>query len=107
MNPLSNADCDHLESCDDFVFTRLQEGASIVVFRYYEGALDLGFVNEIDLKEFKEAVGQIIDFKMQGNIFAKLSPDPNAPNYQIILLVTVIQDCIVVNALKYKPLSEI
>ncbi len=38
MNSLENADCDHLDSCEDFVFTRLQEGASIVVFRYYEGA---------------------------------------------------------------------
>lgn len=92
MNSLENADCDHLDSCEDFVFTRLQEGASIVVFRYYEGAQDLSFVNEVDLQEFKEAVGNVIDFKMQSKILAKLSPDPNAPSYQIILLVTVIAD---------------
>ena len=92
MNSLENADCDHLDSCEDFVFTRRQEGASIVVFRYYEGAQDLSFVNEVDLQEFKEAVGKVIDFKMQSKILAKLSPDPNAPSYQIILLVTVIAD---------------
>ena len=107
MNSFNNVECDHLESCGDFVFMRLQEGASILVMRYYEGAYDLNLVNEVDLSDFKEAVGQVIDFKMQGNILAKLSTDQNAPNYQIILLVTVIADCIVVNALKYKPLSEI
>ena len=90
MNSLNNADCDHLESCEDFAFARLQEGASVVVFRYYESAQDLSFINEVDLRDIKEAMGQIIDFKMQGNILAKLSPDPNAPSYQIILLVTVI-----------------
>ena len=73
MNSLENADCDHLDSCEDFIFTRLQDGAQIVVFRSYEGALDLNFVNEIDLREFKDQIGEVIDFKMQGKILTRLS----------------------------------
>jgi hypothetical protein len=53
MNSFNNVECDHLESCGDFVFMRLQEGALILVMRYYEGAYDLNLVNEVDLSDFK------------------------------------------------------
>jgi uncharacterized protein (UPF0147 family) len=43
---------------------------------------------------------------MKGNILTKMSEDPNAPNYNLVLVVTVIQEAIFVNALKHKPLSE-
>jgi hypothetical protein len=43
---------------------------------------------------------------MKGNILTQLSNDPNAPHYNLILLVTVIEDFIFVNALKHMPLSE-
>ena len=43
---------------------------------------------------------------MQGKILVKFSTQPDAPSYDIVLLVTVIPDGIVVNALKHKPLSE-
>jgi hypothetical protein len=43
---------------------------------------------------------------MKGNILTKFSSDPQATNYNIVLLVTVINEAIFINALKHKPLSE-
>ena len=51
MNSVDDLDCDHLEATEDFVLTRCQEGSSILVWRYYQGNVDLDCVDEIDLSE--------------------------------------------------------
>lgn len=44
---------------------------------------------------------------MQGKIQTRFSDSPFDPVYDLVLLVSVIEDGVLVNALKHKPLSEI
>lgn len=53
MNSVDEIECDHLEATEDFVLTRCLQGASIVVWRYYQGSIDLECADEIDLSELQ------------------------------------------------------
>jgi hypothetical protein len=83
------------------------EGSSIVVWKSYTGKLDLEFLDEIDLSELKSQLGEILQFKMQGKILTRFSNNHNDTQYDLVLLVTVIDEGILINALMHKPLSEI
>ncbi len=107
MNSIDELDCDHLDSCEDYVLTRCMEGSSIVVWKSYSGKLDLEFLDEIDLSEQKSQLGEILQFKMQGKILTRFSNNQNDTQYDLVLLVTVIDEGILINALMHKPLSEI
>lgn len=76
------------------------------MWKYYKDNIDLELVDEINLQELREQMGDdIIDFKIQGKINTKLSINSQT-TYDIVLLVTVLEEGIVVNCLKHKPLSE-
>jgi hypothetical protein len=67
----------------------------------------LELVDEFDQSAFiAQFEGMQPDFIMKGNILTRFSADPRSPQYNIVLLVTVINEAIFVNALKHKPLSE-
>ena len=53
MNTFEGLNCDHLESCDDFILTRCEEGKVVYVWRYYQNQADLEIQDEIDLSRFK------------------------------------------------------
>ena len=36
LDTLEELNCDHLESCDDFIITRCSEGKTVYVWRYYQ-----------------------------------------------------------------------
>lgn len=38
MNSLDEFECDHLESCDDFILTRIYGGSQFIILRYYRDA---------------------------------------------------------------------
>jgi len=105
MNSLDELECDHLQACGDYLLTRINQGSSILVFRYYQGNFDLDFIDEINLEDVKLALGEVLEFKMQGNIFTSFTP--NSTHYDLVLLVSVTSEGILVNALKHKPLSEL
>jgi hypothetical protein len=44
---------------------------------------------------------------MQGKILTRFSNNQNDTQYDLVLLVTVIDEGILINALMHKPLSEI
>ncbi len=104
MNTFEDLECDRLESCDDFILTRCQDGKYIYVWRYYKNQADLDVQDEIDLTDFKSEIGVVTDFKMQGRIVARLNG--HSSNFDIVLMISVTQDFLYVNALKHKPLSE-
>ena len=105
MNTFEEFDCDHLESCDDYILTRCEDGKSIFICRYYQNREDLEIQDQIDLSKVKEESGIVTDFKMKGNIVTRFQ-QVGGPNFDIVLMVSVTQDSIMVNALKHKPLSE-
>lgn len=49
-------------------------------------------------------MGTLTDFKMQGRITARLNG--SSSNFDIVLMISVTEEFVFVNALKYKPLSE-
>lgn len=104
MNSLDDLECDHLETCDDYILSRCYDGNSVVVFRFYQGKLDLEYAEDIDMSEMREQMGTITDFKMKGKIVTKFSS--TSANYDIVLMVSVIESGILINCLKHKPLSE-
>ena len=68
MLSLDDFGCDNLESSNDFILTRCFQGEKIYVWRYKEGHEELEWEDEIDLESLKKEMGEVIDFKMQGNI---------------------------------------
>jgi len=56
MNSMDEFECDHLESCEDFLLTRIQDGSQFIILRYYQGAQDLDFIEEFNLEAFKQTL---------------------------------------------------
>jgi hypothetical protein len=36
LNSMDDLECDHVETCDDYIISRCYDGNSIVVFRFYQ-----------------------------------------------------------------------
>ena len=83
---------------------RVFDGAQFLVWRYYNSSEELEFIDEINQTEEREQMGEIAQFLMRGKFNARFSK--NGPNYDVVLLVTVIEEGIILNVLKHKPLSE-
>lgn len=104
VNSIDDIECDTLESTEDFVIMRVFDGAQFLVWRYYNSSEELEFIDEINQTEEREQMGEIAQFLMRGKFNARFSK--NGPNYDVVLLVTVIEEGIILNVLKHKPLSE-
>eukprot|EP00347_Sterkiella_histriomuscorum_P016618 403352497 len=97
---LQEMECDHLETEGDFVLTRCGMGQVFLIWKYSPFKTELELLDEIAIEPLAEY--NVLDFKMKGKILAKLGK----VRYNLVLMVTCVDEGFMINTLKHKPLSE-
>lgn len=93
-------ECDYLETEGDFVLTRCGMGQAFLIWKYSPFKTELELLDEIAIEPLTEY--NVLDFKMRGKILAKLGK----VRYNLVLMVTCVEEGFMINTLKHKPLSE-